>query len=189
MRRETLGLGAAHAACEQLGLRLGGRLAVHQRLALREAVGEQGMLMIEMAVRRVDHGDEVHRRPLGPLMQALEVRVLRIGPGWPQITGTVVDATAAPSRSTDLPLLSISTCCRCAGNSSRCWWYGAMQTLRAPKMFALRMPINASRTGMLCSSGASRKCASIAAAPASSSRKRAMPHDNAIGSPMADHSE
>ena len=36
----------------------------------------------------------------------------------------VLDREGAPSRFTDLPLLSISSCCKCAGKRLNAWLYG-----------------------------------------------------------------
>ena len=68
-------------------------------------------------------------------------------------------------------------------------WYGA--TLRLVKPWKLRYQTSssASCTGRLRSSGAVRKCSSMACAPASSSRKRCGPTAMATGRPMADHME
>src|SRR5260364_9123 len=49
-------------------------LSAHQRLALRETVGEQFDMMIEQGMLRLKRGDEIGRHERGALMQHLEKR-------------------------------------------------------------------------------------------------------------------
>jgi hypothetical protein len=100
---------------------------LHQRLALRQAVGEQHAMLLPRDRLRRDGArrgarpleeDELDRDDVAALVQHLEVGVLRVRPGSPQTTGLVANGSGAPLRSTRLPLLSISSCCRYAG--SRC---------------------------------------------------------------------
>ncbi len=60
--------------------------------------------------------DEVRRRDLGALVQMLEEGMLAVGAGVrPRSPGQSDTASAFPERSTCLPLLSMSSCCRKAG--------------------------------------------------------------------------
>ena len=90
------------------------RLAQHQRLRLRQAVGQQlGVVARQRSCAASLHGDELHRHHVGALVQHLEVGMLAVGAGLaPQHRARCRRAAAAPSTSTRLPLLSISSCCR-----------------------------------------------------------------------------
>src|SRR5260363_434511 len=54
-------------------------LSAHQRLALRETVGEQFDMMIEQGMLRLKRGDEIGRHERGALMQHLEKGMLTVG--------------------------------------------------------------------------------------------------------------
>ena len=56
--------------------------------------------------------DEIQRNQMAPLVQQLEEAVLAIGAGLTQTMGPVALAAASPDKRTDLPLLSISSCCK-----------------------------------------------------------------------------
>ena len=49
--------------------------------------------------------------------------------------------TGLPSRSTDLPLLSMSSCWRYAGKRARYWLYGRIAWVSAPKKSSYQMPM------------------------------------------------
>ena len=62
-------------------LRVGVGGAVGQRLALRQQVGEQGVVAGAVRVRRPRHADEVRRHGVGALVQGLDEAVLAAGAG------------------------------------------------------------------------------------------------------------
>ncbi|MNS47158.1 hypothetical protein D3C72_796790 [compost metagenome] len=78
MRREFVYVGFAHAFVAQLGFGLGQGLAEHQRLALRQAVGVQPLVVVGHRVEADDRHDEVRRNQLGALVQQLVVGVLTV---------------------------------------------------------------------------------------------------------------
>lgn len=108
MRDEFLG--------DALGPYLLGRLAEGERLGLGEEVGHEQVVLADESGQQVVDGageaDEVGGDDLGALVDQLVVGVLPVGPGVPQTTGPVCQSTRLPSRSTDLPLDSMSSCWR-----------------------------------------------------------------------------
>ena len=78
MRRQPLYFGFWHALGTQFGLGLLTRLALHQRLGLRQAVGEQPLVMVGQRVVAVDRDDEVRRYQQTALVQQLVVGMLTV---------------------------------------------------------------------------------------------------------------
>jgi len=62
--------------------------------------------------RRLANDDELDRNDVAALMQRLEVSVLRVRPRLAPDDRAGRERSAPPLRSTSLPLLSISSCCR-----------------------------------------------------------------------------
>ncbi|MCY1439537.1 hypothetical protein D9M71_557750 [compost metagenome] len=78
VRRQALHLGLVQAAGAQFGLGLGAGLAEHQRLALRQAVGVQPLVMVGHRVVARHRDDEVGRDQVRALVQQLVVGVLAV---------------------------------------------------------------------------------------------------------------
>jgi hypothetical protein len=101
-------------------LRLGHMLGDHfvlgaperKGLGLREEVGHQQVVMRTDIVVGLAEADEVGGDQLRALMDELIVGVLAVVPAVPHTTGPVSVVTDRPYMSTDLPLDSISSCCR-----------------------------------------------------------------------------
>jgi hypothetical protein len=81
------------------------------------------------------------------------------------------------------------SCWRYAGKRFRYWSYGSTATVGAPSRSTFQIPISPTSTGRLRSSGAARKCSSMARNPASSSRKPSGPRAIMVESPMAESME
>ncbi len=71
-----------HAALLELGFDFGDVAALHQRLALGEAVGEQDLVVVRVGPGRLGRDQEVHRHDLRALVQQLEEGVLAVGAGF-----------------------------------------------------------------------------------------------------------
>jgi 4-hydroxythreonine-4-phosphate dehydrogenase len=164
-------------------------LAQHQRLRLRQHVGQQLRVVFGQRVRGLAHGDEFHRHHVGALVQHLEVGVLAVGArlapdhrrgGEGQHAALPVDALAVALH---LELLQVGRQPAQRAVVRRHAAAGEAVEVAVPDV-QQRQPHR-----QVASSGAVRKCWSIAWAPASRSRKPAAPTAMAIGRPMADHSE
>ena len=73
------------------------------------------------AVLAVKKSDELGRYDFGTLVQQLTEGMLPVGARFPQTTGPDFMETGSPLTVLDLPWLSISHCCRWAGNRCRAW--------------------------------------------------------------------
>src|SRR5471032_1921086 len=78
VRCQFLHLVLRHALVTQFGFRFCAGLAQHQRLALRQAVGKQPLVMVGDRVEADDRHDEVGRDQLGALVQQLVISVLTV---------------------------------------------------------------------------------------------------------------
>ena len=96
-----------------LRLHLLRRLAERQRLALREDVGQQHVVMAAQRIERLAKGDEVAGNQPRALMDQLIERMLAVGSRLAPVNRTgLVSRPRSPSSVTCLPLLSIVNCCR-----------------------------------------------------------------------------
>ena len=66
-----------------------------------------------------------HGTRSGALVQQLVERVLAVRARLPHTRGPVLSVDGEPSRWTDLPLDSMSSCWRYAGNRQSSWAYGS----------------------------------------------------------------
>mmetsp|Transcript_22991 Transcript_22991/g.70651 ORF Transcript_22991/g.70651 Transcript_22991/m.70651 type:complete len:281 (+) Transcript_22991:2353-3195(+) len=87
---------------------------------------------------------------------------------------------------TDLPLLSISSCCTCAGKRASPWAYGTTARAPRPRKLTFHTPRSAMTAGMLCARGAVKKWRSTERAPLRNERAMDEPRANASGSKPAD---
>ena len=82
MRGDLVDLGRLHAFRQHLRARFLQRAALHERLRLRQAVGEQQIVvMLEIRFVADGGGEEFDRDDVGALVQQLEEGVLAIGAG------------------------------------------------------------------------------------------------------------
>ena len=102
---------AGQALLLELGAHLVGGLAPHQRLGLGEEVREQDRVVLADRVVRLDRREEVARDELRALVDQLVERVLAVGARLaPDDRAGARSRQRWPSRSTLLPLLSMSPC-------------------------------------------------------------------------------
>ena len=92
------------------GLDLFPGLAERQRLGLREEVGHQQVLVVADDLVGLREPDEVARDQLRALVDQLVVGVLAVRARLAPDDRAGLPVDRLPSRSTDLPLLSISSC-------------------------------------------------------------------------------
>ena len=89
------------------------RLAERERLGLGEEVGHEQVVVVADLGVGTDEADEVARDQPRALVDQLVVGVLPVGAGLAPHDGPGHAATRVRRRaSTDLPLLSMSSCCR-----------------------------------------------------------------------------
>ena len=89
------------------------RVAESERLGLRQAIGDGELGLRGIAAGRLRRQQEIERSARRALVQHLEEGMLGVVAGLApdHRRGANADA-AAPARFTDLPLLSMSSCCR-----------------------------------------------------------------------------
>ncbi len=113
MRCNTLRLRLTHALGAELrGCRLQ-RTTPQQGFRLGKAVGDQQIVLVaQLRLVALGGDQELHRDDVRALVDELEEGVLGIGARLAPHHRPVGRATGAPSRVTDLPLLSMSSCWR-----------------------------------------------------------------------------
>ncbi len=114
----TASISAAAAPLAAISARISASdRAAQQRLGLGEGIGGQRAMRLRPVVIGLGGEDEIDRHRPRALVHQLHEAVLRVGAGLAeQDRAGVPCRSARPSSVTCLPLLSISTCWRCAGS-------------------------------------------------------------------------